>query len=316
MPGGVWTACAGLCVGLLMARRGRWEQFVAWGVASVIAVAPLAIWVALVRPDQNSGAPQDAAPPLEAFDLGWEQFSRAVFVKTFGANIPAFVLLCFGGWRMARRPSALEAVLWGAILLVTLVSFAIQIGYLPFIKERGFIVIAPALALLTAGAVLAARAAGRRPRWVAATAVALVVAPLLFAPEHFKDREAFDEVAALMETQACDGAEVAMYLRPSGQGDGYTEFVTRRVLGDVARRRGITLADVQGLGEAGVARVVAGACPVKLVAFTLPRGKDPEHQRMDALLAELGVMAPGVAKEMYGQGRSVAFVRPNTATRE
>ena len=307
--GGIWTACAGLCTGVLMLQRGRWGHFLAWGAATVVAVAPLALWMLLFRPDHNFGDSQDTATSLlESLDLGWGQYSRALLVKTFGSNLPAFALLIIAGFRVLKRPKAAEVLLWSAVILVTVLSFGIQLLYMPMMKERGFIVIVPALVMLMAMAVIQARDTGRAPRWTAAVVVYALIAPLLFAPETFKDREEIGKVAELMKSPACKGAEVGMYLRQTGSIDDYTEFATRRALAPTIGPQGITLADVQKLDAVGVGRVLAGGCPVKLVALTLPRGKDPEHQRMDKLLAGLGFGGERIEKLSFGQGRSVAFV--------
>lgn len=318
--GGLWTGCAGLTLGGLALSRRQFSAFIAWGVASAVAVAPLLGWVLVVRPDQNTGAPEAAAPFLQALNLGWGQWSRAVFVKTFGSNLPAFVLLALGA-RAAltgrRAVSAGEAILWVAAGLTTALSFAVQVFYLPLIKERAFIVIAPALVVLLAMATLQAQADGKG-RWVWAVIIAALLSPALMGVEYFKDREEFGRISSLMRAPQCRGQTVAAWYRPSGQGATFNEFVTKRVYRDDLAAGELRIVDVAALIPALSEQIVNGPCPLKAIAVVLPhtdssgktREDDAHHPRMNEQLLAAGFPLDRLRRRDFAKGRTIAFVAP------
>src|SRR5262249_3054428 len=144
-----------------------------------------------------------AASHITGYDISWAermrsasmQVVRAIAGKTFLANIPAWIAvflaarLVFSRRERNALPRVVPPVLVGAI---SLGAMAVTLSDM---RERSFTPIIPPLIYFCARSLEAALQTGGRAAWFARLAPwAAMLAPILFIPEHFKDRQRYGEV--------------------------------------------------------------------------------------------------------------------------
>lgn len=306
--GTLWIAVLGFWTGLAFARRGNWGAFLAWGFASALAIAPAAAWALAVRPEATVAIAGAADPLGDKFAYAANQFLRGLIVKTFGSNLAAFIAagLCAGA--LIRRRQAIDAVLALAIGSTVLIAFALHLFYTPIIKERGFIVVMPALILL---AVRAMGEAGEGQTWarrlIAWTPLVAVVSPFLFVGEFFKDRERLSEVRRLIsESGACRDAPVGVYFREAVQADDWSRFVVERALRGAAGGGDLRLIDIAGL--AGRSLPESPGCRLRALAPLLSKGEGPMHAAVRDDLRAAGLDLERLEERRLGAGRTLVFL--------
>ena len=310
--GALWIGAFGLCLGLSFLMQRKAASFIATGLSTLVALLPVLFWIALVRPDQNSGAPDVMPPPLENLTKGLEQYLRGIIVKTFIANWPAWIAGILGLSALFKAgPARFEKTVLAGVALSTLIAFSIHLGLVSMIKERAFIVIIPGIFYLLASGLVSIRPdqgkAKRMAGWV--PIMALVAFPL-FSTEYFKDREEYHRVADYISGfEACRDAPILMYERPSGQGEAYSAFYARSVTRYAFDGAGL---DLEPLTEAGMNRArqswASSTCPVRAIGLVLPRGNGRRHREMREEMQALGLPLDQWHEERFGEGRSIVFM--------
>ncbi|MEO0450098.1 MAG: hypothetical protein AAFZ74_07290 [Pseudomonadota bacterium] len=302
----VWVASFGLSLGLGSLARGQARAFLGIGAISFAAILPTACWVLLSRPDQNPGAPAPDLGVLQALMDGLEQVLRGLIIKTGFANL-LVVGLTWLGWQAAFRSEQrheLLCIVTGAGLTVGIV-FAIQLLYLPFIKERAFIVIIPALLYIASVSLCALKPeqvrAQRCLKWVPVAAIASLP---LFSTEFFKDREHYGDVRAfLSQTPQCASIDIVAYERPSEQAVDFSWYFTQRVLRGTYDPGALSLRYLQGATD----RPAQDACPVRALAMAMPRGTRGTEEMLAAFRAAHHPVDDWIMIR-FGEGRSYIFV--------
>ncbi|MEM5518220.1 hypothetical protein WNY37_14770 [Henriciella sp. AS95] len=309
--GTLWTGAFGLCLGLSFLLRGQVVGFVAAGIATLVALLPALLWILLVRPDQNSGAPDVLPPVLDNLNDGLEQFLRGI-LKAFIANWPSWIAGILGlGVLFKSGAARFEKTLLAAVLLSVAIAFAIHLSVVALIKERAFIVIIPGILYLLASGIVALQPGQTKARRIAGwiPLMAIIALPL-FSTEYFKDREEYNRVTAFISGyEACEGAPILMYERPSGQGADYSSFYARRVTRRAFDGEGLNL---KPMTEPAIAEAEAGwsssSCPVRAIALVLPRGNGRRQREMREEMRANGLPLDEWTERRFGEGRSIVFV--------
>lgn len=309
--GTLWIAALGAATGFAFLTQKRVAHFLAWGVASSIAVAPAIAWILIVRPDSNPGAPSVMPPIWDNFSYAANQLLRGLIVKTVFANLFAFIAAGLGFaalWR-ARARDAFAGVLLVAIGLTIAISFAVHLTWVSMIKERAFIVIIPALLYLVASAIQHLRRDQKRALWLVKWAPLMAAISLpVFSSELFKDRERIGPVRQLLaQYPQCAGEPVLMVLRRSEQGYDFAEFMARAALKGASPAGDIEMVALDTLLENGAA-APKSACPIKALAIAAPRGEREFHAQMRTDLAKAGLNLETLEEKVLGGGRTRAFV--------
>jgi hypothetical protein len=301
--GTLWIAALGLATGLTFLAQRRLGGFLAFGLASAMAILPAVAWIALVRPDTNPGATPELPPFWDNFSYGANQFLRGLVVKTMVANLFAFIAAGLGLRMLLRRgfDPALAAIGGGALLTV-IIAFGVHLFWVSLIKERAFIVMIPAFLYLAAAAIEAIGPDQKRARWLAgaAPAAALVFLPL-FSSELFKDRERIGPLRELIAANpTCRGEPVVAYPQPSAQAEDFPIFFTRSALAGL----GVEIVPFEGQAP------IATSCPIKVVAVGMGKGERETHEAMRAKLSAAGYDLSALEEKSMGGGRTRAFVAP------
>jgi hypothetical protein len=307
--GALWVAVLGAWTGLALLRADRLTGFLAWGLATAAAIAPTAIWIALVRPQHNPGASTQFLPIPSALAYAGTQFLRGWF-KTLASNIAATLAALLGAGVLARRRDPFDAVLALSIVSTVLIAFAVHLFWVPLIKERAFIVVTPATSYLIVRAMDGLRPDQRRAAWlVRAVPLVAVLSPLLFVSEYFKDFEHTPQVRRLIaEGGACAGAPVVAYYRPTDQGQDFAAFMTRRALAGAAGGRDVDLIDAAALAAAHTAAPADPACRVKALATGLTTGERADHEAARAMLARAGLPLAALQEQRIGKDRDLVYL--------
>lgn len=311
--GALWVACLGLCVGLTHLQRKSPVGFFAWGVASAAALVPVALWISASFHDATPDAifADTEGGSGNALAGGAEQFLRGLFVKLIGSNVALAVAAVLGAAALLRRREPIDLALLGAVVLMVLISFALQVFWLPLVKERSFIVIMPALIFVGARAItsLATSSLWGRRALLAAPYVAAIT-PFAFIPEYFKDREVIGEVATLLRTQGegCSGAPVVAFFSGGKELEGLHRWVSERIVKD-ALPGGVpppVLINADTMEPQSAGRLVS-ACKIRAVAFVMPRNAGPEHERAKAALRRAGVPIEALVEHRFGKMRQLVY---------
>lgn len=309
--GSLWVACLGAAVGLAHLLAGRVKLFFAFAIASLIAIVPIIAWILFARPDQNPGASEPLASFLEGFEFAANQFLRGIIVKTIFANLIAFIVGCLGLRALLQRGTEdrLPHVLLFAIGLLVVIVFTVHLSILPFIKERAFIVIIPALFYLLAIGILSLHASQSRAiklvKWIP---IAAIISLPLFSSEFFKDRERVGALQNLMAAAPeCSGDKIAAYMRPSDQAADFSNFMTEYLLSD-AVPGGYDLRPLDEVDTEESADIFRSDCPIKVIGINLPRGERPDHQLIRDEMTNAGFDVEALEEVRMGGGRARAWV--------
>jgi hypothetical protein len=309
--GAAWAGALGgaLTLGFLLTKR--WGAMLAFGAATIAALAPAIACILVARPQDFSGEGFAGAQPLgEAFGYGANQFLRGLVVKTMGSNVAAFAAGGLGLAALFRKRDLFDRVLLLALALMTVGIFAIHLFFLPLIKERAFAIMMPGVVLLAVRAILALKPEQKRAQKLAA-AIPIVAAlsPLLFVGEYFKDREQFGEVRKVVAASgACAGAPVVNAFRPSDQAPDFSQFVIARALKGATESGGdLRLVDAKSLHGPPPSDPT---CRVKAMALLLGRGEREGHAAARAELRAAGVPLDQLEEVRLGKGRSLVWIAP------
>lgn len=304
-------ACLGAAIGLAHLLAGRIKLFFAFAVASVLAIVPILAWILFARPDQNPGASEPLAPILQGFEFGANQFLRGIIVKTIFANIIAFSVGILGLRALLKRGTKdpLPAVLLFAMGLLVTIVFVVHLGVLPFIKERAFIVIIPAIFYLLAMGILAlAEAQTRALKMVKWIPIAAIISLPLFSSEFFKDRERVGDLQTLLaDAPDCTGETIAAYMRPSEQAADFSNFMTEYLLSDGVPG-GYQIRPLDEIDAQESAEIAASPCPIKVMGINLPRGERPDHELIRQDMIRAGFDLDTLEEIRMGGGRARAWV--------
>jgi hypothetical protein len=305
----LWIAFAGLFLGIAWARRGRWDRFFQIGVATAVAIAPAAAWVAFVHTTATLPG-DDGAGFIERLTFGLDQLLRGLLIKTAGSNLALAALAILGAAPLLRRFRAADGVIAAAATAVIAVVFAMHLFWQPSIKERAFIVIMPGVIYLMARAAAAAPQSRTTRRLAAAVPVLAALSPFLFASEHFKDRERFAEVAKVYKGAGdCDGAPVLAYFRTQ-QHPAYYPLFTRTALVGAHPKGGPELVDAAAPPPDLRFRE---SCRLRAVAIGLRRGGDPEHEAARQAFRNAGVDLGSLQELKIAGDRHLMYLAPASA---
>ncbi len=309
--GGLWIAVLGFWTGMALLRAGRPAAFLAWGAASVVAIAPMCAWIAFVHPDHNPGAATQFLPIGGALEYAFTQFFRG-WLKTFASNLVATAAALLCAAPLIRRRDPFSPVLALSILATALISFAIHIFWVPLIKERAFTVVMPATTYLLVMAMQSLTPMQTRAaRLIAFVPLAAALSPVLMVSEYFKDFEHTPEVRRMIAKGGdCAGAPIVAYYRPTDQGDGYAEFMTRRALAGAAKGKDVAFVDAAALAASHQPPPPNPHCRVKALAIDLTTGERSDHVDARAVLAKAGLPMATLDERRIGKDRDLVYLGP------
>ncbi len=300
----MWIGVLGGWMTLAFAKRQNWPAAFAWAAATAVSVGPAIGWVIMVRPDEIYDNPIDF---WKEAGMGANQFLRGLVVKTFFSNLPAFIaaFLCLGA--LWRKKDPFDAVMGLSIAACVIIPFAIHVFVEPMIKERAFIIIMPAVILLAVRAIgLVGDNQPFAKRMISWVPIAALIAPILFIPEYFKDRERLGEVRAFVAQHPhCAGAPVAIYYREAIQGADWSRFVAHRALKGAVNGRDLDLVDLEPLTTLPPA---TPGCPLRAIAPMLPRNETVLQQEAREMVAARG--GQGLEERALGERRTLIFLDP------
>jgi hypothetical protein len=295
---------------MLTARRPM--DFFIIGIASVIAVAPVIAFALAV----DFSARAESAH-ITGYDTSWAermrsasmQVVRAIAGKTFLANIPAWIAVFMAAPLVFSRRERNDWALLIAPLAVIAISLGVMAVMLSDMRERSFTPIIPPLLYFCARGLVAAMEKGGRAAWFARLAPwAALLAPILFIPEHFKDRQQYPEVRAyLEETASCSDQPVLAALIWIPQAENFPPWYVRHALAPM-KGGPPELVDAPKAAPADLARIAASPCPVKAVALGMARGDGEEHQRARDQLRAAGLPLDTLEEVNFGRGQNRLFV--------
>jgi hypothetical protein len=316
--GTLWVGSTGLVAGVTMLAARRPVDFVIIGVASVIAVAPTIAFALAV--DFSARA---ESGHITGYDISWAermrsasmQVVRAIAGKIFLGNIPAWIAVFMASPLIFARKERNDWALVIAPLLVVAISLGVMAVMLSDMRERSFTPIIPPLLYVCARGLAAATEKGGRAAWFGRLAPwAAMLAPVLFIPEHFKDRQRYPEVRAyLEETRSCSGQPVLAAMIWIPQAENFPPWYVRHALKPMAGGPP-DLIDAPKAAAQDIGRVAASACPVKAVALGMARGDGEEHQRARDQLRAAGLPLDQLIEINLGKGQNRLFVEPGYAT--
>lgn len=315
--GALWVGCTGLAAGIGFITQRRYGAFVAIGIASIIAILPLAYWLYVSMPmlGERGG---NAAPPPDEWQRFMTQLMRGLTVKLLGSNLAITCAAFAGLGLLLRKRGAVDLVLLGGALLFVLFSAGLDIFWSPMIKERAFLPMIPALIFVMTRAVLSLDPA--RPwakRFLAAAPIVAVISPFLFIPEYFKDREKLLELHAYLRTEAgeCAGSPVVAYMRERwGENTFMREVIDREMRLALPGREPRVYAPEEVTGPLAP----NSGCRLRAVALLMLPGEDDNRPQGRAeareALRRAGVDPDGLEEVRFGKGRNVLWVVPDTAS--
>ena len=313
--GALWIAVLGACTGLALLRSGRIGGFFAWGAASVVAIAPVAVWIAFVHPQHNPGASDTFLPIGSALNYASTQFFRGWF-KTLASNLAATIaaVLCAGA--LIRRRDPFDAVLAMAIVGTVLIAFGVHLFWVPLIKERAFIVVMPATSYLLVRAMDSVGEGQPRAAWLIGwVPIVAALSPLLMVSEYFKNFEHTPEVRQLIAKSGdCAGAPVVAYYRPTNQAPDFADFMTHRVLAGAAHGKDLDLVDAATLAASHQAPPPNPKCAVRALALGLTTGERSDHVDARKTLTAAGVPLAGLKERAIGKDRQLVWLGPVAET--
>ncbi len=313
--GALWVGCTGLAAGIGFLAQRRYTAFVAIGVASILAILPLAYWLYVSMPmlGERGG---NAAPPPDEWQRFMTQLMRGLTVKLLGSNLAITCAAFAGVGALLRKRTALDLVLLGGAFLFVLLSAGLDIFWSPMIKERAFLPMIPALIFVMARAVLSVDA--DRPwarRFLVAAPVMAVISPFLFIPEYFKDREKLLDLHAYLRTEVgdCAGSPVVAYMRERwGENTFMREVIDREMRLALPGREPHVYApeDVTGTLTPNP------SCRLRAIALLMLPGEsdDRPQGRTEAreALRRAGVDPETLQEVRFGKGRNVLWITPAT----
>ena len=316
--GTLWAASTGLVAGISMLAARRPADFLLIGIASVIAVAPALAFALAV---DFSARAQSAH--ITGYDLSWAermrsasmQVVRAIAGKTFLANVPAWIAAIMAAPLVFSRRERNDWALVVPPVLVIAISLGVMAVTLSDMRERSFTPIIPPLLYFCARGLAEAQEKGGRAAWVARLAPwAALLAPILFIPEHFKDRQRYPEVRAyLEESHSCSNEPVLAALIWIPQAEGFPPWYARHALAPTGGGPP-ALIDAPKATMRDIAGVMASPCPVKALALGMARGDGEEHQRARDQLRAAGLPLDQLEELNLGGGRNRLFVTHGYAT--
>lgn len=305
--GAMWIGLLGGWMTLAFLWRRNWSAAATWTLATALGVGPALAWVAMVRPDEIYHTFRENRMLIEA-GLASTQFFRGLVVKTFGSNLLLYIAAFFGITALIRKKDAFDVVLGLSVLSGIVIPFAFHIFIEPMIKERGFIVIMPAVMLLAVRAVESLsenqKTARRLVGWIP---IAAMISPLFFAGEYFKDREHLGEARRFVaeNAAACAQSPIAIYYREAVQGADWSRYVAHRAFKGAANGHDLNLVDLDALTAPPAA---APGCPIRAIAPMLPRGETDLHEQVRAELRARGFDLNALDERRLGDGRTLVFV--------
>lgn len=311
--GGLWVACAGLSAGVAFLVQRRFGAFLAFGVASTMALLPVAYWLYLSLPmlGERGG---NTTPGPDEWSIFLTQVSRGLTIKLLGSNLALSAAVFAGAAALWRQRAPIDRVLLSAAVLFVVIAAALDLLWSPMIKERTFTPMIPALIVIMARAVLSLDV--QRPwarRFLYAAPIVAAISPLLFIPEYFKDRERFVDVRALIRTEAaaCAGSPVLAYMRERWNDDTYQREVIERQLRQ-ATPEGVTPVQIVSLAELAdnAAPPPLPGCRLRAIALVLRPGEREEHAEARAALARAGVNIEALEERRFGKGRNLVWLAP------
>ncbi len=267
----LWFCTLSLIAGLAALKEGKPSRFVFFTAASLAAVIPVITWLYYSLPYLDLNDEKAVQPFMDKLSYGSNQYFRGLLIKLFMSN-PIVTVIGFGALIAAVRgkggKDSVNAILIWTVIVVTVLSFAVHVSYLTWIKERGFIVIIPTFLFIFAGAL------DQRldHSWAKFVPLAAVIMPFVLMGEYFKDRE---KIGPLQETllphvQACTGQLVLVHYRPS-QHEALYAYVTREIL--KFKKNGQIFAP-NLIDVRTVSAPPKTQCPIKAAIFLLRRNDD------------------------------------------
>jgi hypothetical protein len=310
--GTLFVGSTGLVAGVLMLAARRPADFFIIGVASVIAVAPAVAFAMAV--DFSARA---ASGHITGYEISWAermrsasmQVVRAIAGKTFLANIPAWIAVFLAARLVFSRRERNDWALVIPPLMVVAISLGVMAVMLSDMRERSFTPIIPPLLYFCARGLAEALETGGRAAWRARLAPwAALLAPILFIPEHFNDRQRYPEVRAhLEESYSCSKEPMLAALIWMPQAENFPPWYVRHALEPMVGGAP-ALIDAPKATPQDLARVMASPCPVKAVALGMARGDGEEHQRARDQLRAAGLPIDQLKEIDLGKGQNRLFV--------
>jgi len=192
------------------------------------------------------------------------------------------------------------------------ISLGVMAVMLSDMRERSFTPIIPPLLYFCARGLSEALEKGGRAAWFARLAPwAAMAAPILFIPEHFKDRQRYPEVLAhLEESYSCSKEPMLAALIWIPQAENFPPWYARHALAPMVGGAP-ALIDAPKATPQDIARVTASPCPVKAVALGMAKGDGEEHARAREQLRAAGLPLDQLMEIDLGGGRNRLFVTKN-----
>lgn len=274
--GAIWVGLCGAGLGIWAWLAKRPRTFFAFAAATMLALLPVTMWILNSFGTINFG--QEIISATDLFTAGAHQFLRALFGKTLVANIGLTIMVCIGLPIWWRRKTPADLILMLACIGLVLTVFFVHVFIQPFIKERAFLVIIPALIFMMARSIGHAVFENRIGSNLQKAALTFaVLTPLLFWSEFFKDREKISHIRAVFTQDTnCRTAPIATYFRPSPQGDDFSAFYINRALANLYGPNTVQtqpqFLDITKIDPATVRAIMAHDCSVKILTMNLRRG--------------------------------------------
>ena len=294
--GALLVASTSLAFGVRCLLKREYAGFFGWAAIGVAGVSPAAIWYVL-NLDYLYIVESDAGP-VQRLVEGLEQFARGAITKTFGSNLLLAFIFFFG---IRKSIVNKESEFIGIVALTFLiVCFLIQ-AFVPHIKERAFIVLVPAYTIVCAQILSELETRGGWQKIVQwALPAVMLLSPLLFVGEQFKDREQSGVRAlALAGYTQCADTPLPVYIRQDIN-PAFFEYSTQRVLEQVWGRARIVPSHSIGDGAA----VPDPDCGLLAVALYLPRGEREFHELARQEIARIAPPDLAYSEESVGEGRN------------
>ena len=294
--GGLYFACLGLCLGLSRLSQGQTASFIKVGLISVIGLLPILLWLQYSYGQiALSTLPQDSSL-IEKLLAGSKQFTRGLFVKTFGSN-PIVTFLGLGAlWAAIRQQKGIDTILIRACALTVVIAFIIHLFFIDMIKERAFIVIMPAILWIMAGGL-----ARTQHKWARYLPMVTAIMPFLFIPEYFKTKEKIPELLEAIAPfkEQCAGTPLAVYYRPAPPEDLF-KWTSEKLFQEFSG----SLVDLKQADH-----LAHSKCPVLAVSVLLPKNDKAMIEDATAYILRAGYDLDDIKIQKFGKGRSMLWLK-------
>lgn len=206
--GSLWYGIVGAGLSLVLWRQGRRDQAM-WVMAGVAAMIVLSlIWIGWSSRSLSFHAHAHQRG-LTALGIFWGQSSRAV-LKTLACNLAITGLALLAVRQAKGRPDLIETVLWASVGATLSIALLIHVFVYAMVAERTLIMLMPPMLLCLTRLALRAEPDSILARRVwFMVPVMMVITPVLFVSEFFKDQPEIRHTGALVGGFGdCRGAPV------------------------------------------------------------------------------------------------------------